>query len=271
MIREHVISKKLVDIRIIVSGNSGRNVSALVLHAMQEVESCELVLHLHTKRSAHNSSIGSSWFRDLVACLANSTMHVEEIRHAFATHQNLGIVIPRLSEDIRQFTNWGQNYNLANLICSRTFAAKSLSMYSPLVFPAGMMFWFRPQALRSFCRAYENCLPLPSEPLAIDGTCLHALERLVLHGCEVDGYAWAISYPEQGHAKDNQPEPHRISVWEPRYEDYLRATTKLADALREAENELRACKAYLTKRLRSPQKRLYQILISVLKRLSLST
>jgi lipopolysaccharide biosynthesis protein len=270
MIREHVISKKLVDNRIIVGGNSGRNVSALVMHAIKEVESCDLVLHLHTKRSTHNSSLGESWFRDLVACLANSKMHVEEIRCAFATHQSLGIVVPRITEGLRQFTNWGQNYNLANLICSRTFAAKCLSLYSPLVFPAGMMFWFRPQAMRSFCLAYENCLPLPSEPLAIDGTYLHALERLVLHACEVDGYAWAISYPEQEHVRDDQPEPLRISVWEPRYEDYLNSTTVLANSLRQTEKELGACKAYLSKRLRSPLKRFLQMFFSRFQRISLS-
>jgi len=258
MIGKHIISDELTGHEIIIIGNLGRNVSALVLQLAQEIQSYDLALHLHTKRSPYNSALGTSWFRDLVACLANSKMHVEEIRHAFVAHQNLGIVIPRLTEGLRQFTNWGQNYNLANLICSKTFINKSLSMYSPLVFPAGMMFWFRPQAMRSFCVAYENCLPLPSEPLAIDGTCLHALERIVLHVCKLDGYSWAISYPEQEHARDAQPEPHRISVWEPRYEEYLKSTTILANSLRQAEKDLGACKAYLTERLRSPIKRFFK-------------
>jgi lipopolysaccharide biosynthesis protein len=270
MLRKHVISNEFAGHEISVSGNSGRNVSALMLHLAQEFQSYDLVLHLHTKRSPYNSSLGASWFRDLVACLANSKLHVEEIRYAFAAHQNLGIVIPRLTEGLRQFTNWGQNYDLASLICSKTFINKSLSIYSPLIFPAGMMFWFRPQAMRSFCLAYENCLPLPSEPLAIDGTCLHALERIVLHACELDGYSWAISYPEQEHTSDAQPEPHRLSVWEPRYKDYLNSTTVLANSLRQAEKELGACKAYLSKRIRSPHKRFLQMLISLFQRISLS-
>lgn len=255
MLKEHVISKELVNQRIFVSGNLGRNISALVLHAM---ESCDLVLHLHTKRSPHNSSLGTSWFRDLINCLANSETHVTKIRQAFATHPNLGVVIPRLAEDIRQFANWGQNYKLANLICSETLSVKNLSMYSPLVFPTGMMFWFRPQAMHSFRLAYEKCIPLPSEPLAIDGTSLHALERIVLHACELDGFAWAISYPEQEQSIDIQSEPDRMSVWEPRHEEYLLSSTKLANSLRQAEKELGSCKAYLSQRLRSPYKRLFE-------------
>jgi len=268
MIRKHIISNEFAGHEIIVSGNSGRNVSALMLHLAQEFQSYDLVLHLHAKRSPYHSSLGASRFRDLAACLAKFKMHVEAIRTAFATHQNLGIVIPRLTEDLRQFTNWGQNYDLASLTCSKTLINKSLLIYSPLIFPAGMMFWFRPQAMLSFCLAYENCLPLPSEPLAIDGTCLLALEPIVLHACELDGYSWAISYPEQEHTRDAQPAAHRINVWEPRYEDYLNSTTVLANSLRQAEKELGACKAYLSKRLRSPHKRFLQMLISLFPQIS---
>lgn len=270
LIAVHSISEEFVDYRIVVSDNSGRNVSALVLHSMQESESCDLVLHLHTKRSTHNSTLGTPWFRDLVTCLANSNNHVTEIRQAFATHQNLGIVIPRLSDGLRQFRNWGQNYKLAKSICSQAFPDKNLSMYSPLIFPAGMMFWFRPQAMKSFRLAYEKCMPLPGEPLAIDGTSLHALERIVLHACEQDGFAWAVSYPEKEQIDDMQLEPHNISVWEPRYDDYLCSATDLADSLRQTEKDLGACKAYLSKKLRSPIKRILEKLFHSLTPLSQS-
>ena len=46
-------------------------------------------------------------------------------------------------------------------------------------FPVGTMFWARPEALAPLLRLGLNLDDYPDEPLPVDGTILHALERLL--------------------------------------------------------------------------------------------
>lgn len=239
LMAQQQLASSFSSIQVQCTPNTGRNVGPLLLHVCPQLSSYEVALHLHTKRSSHNT-IGKAWFNDLVDCLMGSVDQVLAIRRAFHHHPTLGLLMPRPGAAIRPFVNWGDNLAIAQQICQTSFPARELTLTAPLVFAPGMMFWFRPHALQGLERACRALAPLPAEPLAVDGTPLHALERLVAHACEAEGYRWALCSPEREWTALEGCQPQTLSVWDPHTAAYLQATASLAAALRQSEQEREA-------------------------------
>ena len=55
-------------------------------------------------------------------------------------------------------------------------------------FPVGTMFWARPKVLKSMFDLKLDWRDYPEEPIPIDGTILHALERLLPFAARHSGY-----------------------------------------------------------------------------------
>jgi lipopolysaccharide biosynthesis protein len=100
-----------------------------------------------------------------------------------------------------------------------------------------MMFWFRPRALQKLHLACKHLNSIPLEPLDDDGTPLHALERLVAHSCEAEGYKWALCSLEDEATQLRGCSPYDLSVLEPNPEAYLQATAWLARDMRNKERD----------------------------------
>jgi lipopolysaccharide biosynthesis protein len=193
--------------------NHGRNVEPLFRYIFPLIRDFPLVLHLHTKRSCHHS-IGGDWMSDLCSCLLSHQYHVRSIRSAFASNPRLGIVMPRPFEYIRPYIGWGSNFRFAKRLFSNIYPAHSISRRNPLIFPAGMMFWFRPDSMLGMLKLYSLCVPVPDEPLAVDGTCLHALERLLVFSCEAEDYTWAFAFPSETQFSFKVGDIRRLSVFQ---------------------------------------------------------
>lgn len=193
--------------------NHGRNVEPLFRYVFPLIRDFPLVLHLHTKRSCHDS-IGGDWMKDLCSCLLAHQNHVRSIRSAFASNPRLGIVMPRPFELIRPYIGWGSNFRMAERLFSTIYTAHSISLTNPLVFPAGMMFWFRPESLLGMVQLYSLCVPVPDEPLAVDGTCLHSLERLLVFSCEAEDYTWAFAFPSESNLTFQVVDNRKLSVFQ---------------------------------------------------------
>ena len=58
------------------------------------------------------------------------------------------------------------------------------------VFPIGTMFWARTQALQPLWNLALTRNDMPTEPLAYDGTILHALERMLPATCLATNLSW---------------------------------------------------------------------------------
>ena len=228
---------------VLVAENRGRNIAPLLLQAMPHFSGHDLVLHLHTKKSLHQE-FGQEWREELLNSVVGTSLHASSLMDAFEADQKLGLIMPMTSPSIRPFLNWGANFELARLIVDKELPGKRLSAMAPLVFPHGMMFWFRPTALAGMAAAARNLMPFPPEPLREDGTSLHALERLTAHFCEAAGFRWALCGPNPA------PSPlskGSLSVWKEQTSIYLGLVGQLAEAKRRGDhNELRISKALET-------------------------
>ncbi|NVK55257.1 MAG: hypothetical protein HWE26_06555 [Alteromonadaceae bacterium] len=161
-------------VKVIEVVNKGRDILPWLTVAKQFYD-CELVLKLHTKATPHASTL-CGWRLQMLWLLAGEAHHTEQIFTAFKDHDELGVVMPDYHPRIAPHINWGQNKPLADTL------AKDFNLTLPeniSLFPAGSMFWYRPDALRSLTDKCWLNSDFPDEQGQTDGTVMHAIERLI--------------------------------------------------------------------------------------------
>ena len=142
--------------------------------------------------------------------------------------------MPQPPEFIRPYLNWGSNFELAQRLAVPL--SSPIRRDAALIFPAGGMFWFKPAALAPLVECLNTIGELPPEPLAVDGSSLHALERLAPHACEASGHHWKL-FCEKTTIPATTPAAS-LSVLAPQTEVYQRATALLAARFRQQDEQL---------------------------------
>lgn len=180
--------------------NRGRNFGPLLQGLGREMDqACDLYGHLHTKRSQHLArEIGERWRRflldHLIGFAGESTL--DNIVAAFEQNPRLGLVYP----DDPHCTGWTANQAPARE-CLQSLALTDSerqqlnhSIQHPVDFPIGGMFWVRSGSLTKLWSTPWPLTSLPEEPLATDGTLLHAIERLLPDLCRLSGQTTAVTH-----------------------------------------------------------------------------
>ena len=239
-LQKSFLSKRAVSTKVRVCANKGRNLGPLLHDFWPELKDEELVLHLHSKRSVE-SGLGEAWLDQLLQCLLPDADTLRALRHQFQKDSRLGLVMPQPPEFIRPYLNWGSNFELAQRLAEPL--GRRLHRDAILMFPAGGMFWFKPAALAPLVECINILGELPPEPLAVDGSSLHALERLASHACESSGHHWKLLC-------HNTPTPATtpaasVSVLAPQTEVYQQATALLAARFRQQDEQLECARVNL--------------------------
>ena len=175
--------------------NRGRDIGPLLAALADDIRSYDVVGHVHGKRSPYtgNHSLGSLWgesWRDFLWQNLIGGIHpmTDRILSAFAQDPKLGLVFP----SDPNLCGWDENRDLATSISAR------MGWVGPLPdhfdFPVGTMFWARAQALEPLLRLHLTWDDYPAEPVARDGTLLHALERLVTFSTQLAGFRHAVTH-----------------------------------------------------------------------------
>lgn len=155
--------------------NRGRDLAPLVVGMSREtLDTHDLLLHVHGKRSPHvESHISRLWSDFLLENLVGGQYPMaDRIHAAFASDPSLGLVFP---ED-PHLNDWDLNRPLGESLAARVGVTAPLPNHFD--FPVGNMYWARISAIRPLFDAGFIWDEFPEEPLPIDGTMLHALERL---------------------------------------------------------------------------------------------
>ena len=164
-----------VDIRVMP--NRGRDIGPLFTGLAEEITNggYDMFGHVHGKQSLGvDATMGSVWRDFLWDNLIGSTYPMLDLAAAaIATQPDIGLLI---AED-PHLVGWDQNRELAETLASQMGIAGPLDDFFD--FPLGTMFWARPHALRPLLALNLAWEDYPIEPIAEDGTLLHALERLL--------------------------------------------------------------------------------------------
>jgi rhamnosyltransferase len=179
-------TKKLV---IELQENRGRDIGAFI-RFLDNPDSTkyDCVLKIHGKKS-EGGNLGDAWRTRLIRNLAPSPKEIRKIVKCFIEDQSIGIAGPReFLLNVSDFLG-GNAENLENLDTRLGLGAQSAKSK----FFAGSMFWFRPKALEGLKALADDSLP--EEQGQIDGTWLHAVERLVVLHSETLGYTTMELFP----------------------------------------------------------------------------
>ena len=174
--------------RVEVVPNHGRNLAPLFTGlGLEVVEEYDLILHLHGKKSPHVDAPFADRWREFLweNLIGGRARMLDDICDAFARDPALGLVSP---ED-PHLNDWDLNRDVGEKLAHRLGIMSPLSNHFD--FPLGAMFWARTDAIRPLFEARLGWEEYPAEPLPIDGTMLHALERLIPFAVSERGYTYA--------------------------------------------------------------------------------
>lgn len=212
--KQHHIAHQIKKIKVVP--NHGRDVLPW-LALSQELSQYDLVGHFHTKKTAWTDSwIGDSWWQNLLndLCLTFPTV----VNH-FANDEKLGIIIPDVPDYFHQHydqdpfdaDSHGRNRQICQNLWTKINSSKKINFADIIapIMPYGMMFWYRPQALKLLFDLNLQANDFEAEPLSNDGTLAHALERLPVYLSWAAGYDYRfISHREQAISKHLSQEYH---------------------------------------------------------------
>jgi hypothetical protein len=177
------------DVRIVP--NRGRDIGPLLTEFAADLLPYDVVGHFHTKKSTH--VVGSNLVRDWVEFLAENLLGgkhhaVDRILLMFAQNPKLGLVFA----DDPHLIGWDKNKLVAERLAGQIGIDDLPDWYFP--FPVGTMFWVRPQALKPLLDLQFAWKDYPEEPIDIDGSMLHALERLLPTIVKSAGFDRMVTY-----------------------------------------------------------------------------
>ncbi|MFX0547440.1 rhamnan synthesis F family protein [Roseovarius sp. S1116L3] len=173
--------------------NVGRDVAPLLTcFGPQLVHDYDVIGHVHTKKSLFlgKTDVVETWvnllYENILGGETGGPM-IDRILNAMAEAPDVGIVFPSDPSLISWSRNRDQSQRLARKL--------GLDGLPEIIdFPVGTMFWMRAEALRPFVELGLRYADYPAEPIADDGTMLHALERLFGVAPVLQGYRAAVTY-----------------------------------------------------------------------------
>lgn len=174
--------------------NRGFDVGPFLVGFREEIRRHELILRLHGKKSTQLGEAGPVWRREILDSLLGDAQRVAAILSALRRRPELGLVFPE---------HWAGLYRLydapiaigSNLVTMAKLLSRhgvELPANLPIEFPSGSMFWCRSRVLEPWLRfdfswdSFEE-----SREDVRDASLAHALERLFLFGCGLEGLTWA--------------------------------------------------------------------------------
>jgi lipopolysaccharide biosynthesis protein len=176
--------KGLVCIEVV--DNRGRDIAPFLLHHNRHYSRYDAVCKIHSKKSHFDG--GEIWRESLFNDLLGSENTVKNIVDQFFENDALGIICPSYYALIRPFMVSDGNFLNMEGIAKKMGIQVSLNEGVLVDFPAGSMFWFRPDALAPLFKLKLTLADFEVEAGQLDGTLAHAVERLFITVSKSAGY-----------------------------------------------------------------------------------
>ncbi len=186
------------NISVIMIGNRGREIRGLLIECKNIFLNYEYICYVHDKRTTGgiaDAKVGEIFFHSLWNSMLKSRAYIDNILSLLNDNKHIGLLAPPAPYHWTYFRYLGQewtgNYQTTKELANRLrLNCVMQEKFAPFVL--GTTFWCRTDALRplfeyGFC---EN--DFPEEPLALDGTFNHAIERIFQYVAQSQGYASGI-------------------------------------------------------------------------------
>jgi hypothetical protein len=153
----------------------------------------EVVGHLHSKKSPHaHDDYLQNWVEFLEkGLIGKSGGMMDSILGKMDADPSIGIIYP---DDPGCF-GWEGNYSYGKALIER-MGYKAPLPDASINFPVGTMFWARSEALKPLLDLNLQWEDYPEEPIPVDGSTLHAMERLFGIVPRLTGYRTVVTRVE---------------------------------------------------------------------------
>lgn len=188
--------------------NRGRDVAPWIVHFAEDILAHDILIHIHTKKSIHSDSL-RDWKRYLLHTILGSEGIFNRIFNDFIRDSNLGLVYPAYFPALSNQPKWGANLPFANEVL-RKINLPPITAPCP-DYPAGSFYWARTKSLKQLLDGIIELDDFPEESGQIDGTLQHAIERLLVHICQYNGYRSQCSTIDVAYNLTNYWSPERIN------------------------------------------------------------
>lgn len=193
-IRDFFEGFSFAEVHVRITPNKGWDIAPFLVGFADNLTQHDIILKIHTKQSPqHASETTRIWRKMIYDSLMGSQTRVAQVLAFFTTNPDVGMLappIPLLLDGVAQTINHA---------CMRTLLAKhhvTLPRDAAIDFPAGSMFWARPQALRPWLDLELSFDDFgTTEGSLRDGALAHGIERLFFFGCGICDMRWGRLAP----------------------------------------------------------------------------
>lgn len=188
-------------VTVILIENRGRDVSALLVGTKEFIMDYDYVCFVHDKKVTQlkPETVGASFSYKCFENLLPTRAFVENVLDTLERNPRIGLLTPpppcHGDYYITLGLEWGENYKITKKLAEELGLTVPISKEKEPIAPLGTMFWFRPKAMRLLFEKNWEYKDFPPEPNKIDGTLLHAVERIYGYVVQQEGYypGWIFS------------------------------------------------------------------------------
>lgn len=169
--------RNVSNIEIRKTPNCGRDIAPLICTFGERFSKYDVILHMHTKKSPHSSNV-AKWRTHLLDHMLFSEDYVKNL--LVMLRGDIGFICASDYLSSLQNSGWGKNKEIAQKLLEKCHIDIDLDKNYPSVeFPMGTFFWARREALLPTLSLKIGYNDFPPEPIGIDGSLAHAIERLL--------------------------------------------------------------------------------------------
>lgn len=203
IVEKYIKTNKLNWTIIISKENRGRDVSALLIEARKVFNEYEYVGFCHDKQTTGGigADIIGDDFNDLIfENIIGSSNYVRGIITLFEQNKELGLLAPPEIMHSHYFSfigkEWSNNYDNVKMLC-KNLGIDVLIEECEVPYILGTAFWCKSRALKKLINFKWEYSDFPPEPLDLDGTLNHSIERVILYVVQDAGYYSGIVYTDE--------------------------------------------------------------------------
>lgn len=181
------------NIKVLKKENRGRDFAALFVTCKEIINKYEYICFVHDKKS-HNGdslSLGSEWSKCLFENTIGSNAFVLNTINCFEKNKNIGILSAPIPPEeyllgLRGMT-WTCNEENAMKFLKKLGIATKINIHED-PYTIGSCFWFRKKAFDRIINSDLKYTDFPEEPMPIDGSLAHAIERCLCYISSYEAY-----------------------------------------------------------------------------------
>lgn len=191
------------NVKVILIENRGRDVSSLLVGFKPYAEQYDLVCFMHDKKVTQldYGSKGQAFSDRCFENMLGSKEYVSNIIDLFDKNPFLGLLCPPPPNHADFYITigceWGPNFKITKQLSEKLELNCSIKEEKEPVAPLGTMFWFRTKAMKKLFDYDWDYDDFPKEPNKIDGTLLHAIERIYPFVVQDAGFYSALVLTEK--------------------------------------------------------------------------